>query len=40
MPMGVCLFEAASAIGTVGLSLGLTPGLGTVSRIVLILHAG
>ena len=37
LPMGVCLFEAASAIGTVGLSLGLTPGLGTVSRIVLIL---
>ncbi len=36
LPMGVCLFEAASAIGTVGLSLGLTPGLGMVSRIVLI----
>ncbi len=37
LPMGACLFEAASAIGTVGLSLGLTPGLGTLSRIVLIL---
>ncbi len=36
LPMGVCLFEAASAIGTVGLSLGLTPGLGMVSRLVLI----
>ena len=30
------LFEAASAIGTVGLSLGVTPELGTVSRIILI----
>ncbi|MBR3763645.1 MAG: Trk family potassium uptake protein [Clostridia bacterium] len=37
LPMSVCLFESASAIGTVGLSLGLTPGLGTASRIVLIL---
>ncbi len=37
LPMGLCLFEAASAIGTVGLSLGLTPGLGMVSRLVLIL---
>ncbi len=35
--MGPCLFEAASAIGTVGLSLGLTPTLGAVSRGVLIL---
>lgn len=31
-----CLFEAASAIGTVGLSLGLTPGLGILSRLILI----
>lgn len=31
------LFEAASAIGTVGLSLGITAQLGTVSHIVLIL---
>lgn len=30
------LFETASAIGTVGLTLGLTPGLGTVSRLILI----
>lgn len=35
-PMTACLFETASAIGTVGLSLGLTPGLGTLSRLVLI----
>ena len=30
------LFETASAIGTVGLSLGLTPQLHTVSRLILI----
>ena len=32
-----CLFETASAIGTVGLSLGITPDLGSVSRLILIL---
>jgi len=31
-----CMFEAASAIGTVGLSLGITPGLGTFSRMLLV----
>ena len=31
-----CLFETASAIGTVGLSLGITAELGSVSRIILI----
>lgn len=31
-----CLFETASAVGTVGLTLGLTPTLGTASRIILI----
>ena len=31
-----CLFEVASAIGTVGLTLGLTPSLGVLSRIILI----
>ena len=36
LPVLECLFESASAIGTVGLTLGLTPGLGTVSRIILI----
>lgn len=32
-----CLFETASAIGTVGLSLGITAQLSTVSRLILIL---
>ncbi len=36
LPMGPCLFETASALGTVGLSLGLTPTLGTLSRMILI----
>ncbi len=36
LPLLTCLFEAASAIGTVGLSLGITPLLGTASRLVLI----
>ena len=35
LPMLECFFESASAIGTVGLSMGLTPNLGTVSHIVL-----
>ena len=36
LPMLTCLFEAASAVGTVGLTLGITPGLGTLSRLILI----
>ena len=36
LPLGACLFETSSAIGTVGLSLGLTPSLGTASHILLI----
>ena len=36
LPMLDCLFETASAIGTVGLSLGLTPSLGLASRMILI----
>lgn len=36
-PILTCLFEAASAVGTVGLSLGITSGLGTLSRMILIL---
>ncbi len=36
LPLIDCLFEAASAIGTVGLTHGITPALGTISRIVLI----
>lgn len=37
LPLGACLFETASAIGTVGLSLGITPELGMVSRVILIM---
>lgn len=37
LPLEDCMFETASALGTVGLSLGLTPGLGTASRCVLML---
>ena len=36
LPMMTCLFETASAVGTVGLTLGITPGLGIVSRIMLV----
>ncbi len=36
LPVLTCLFEAASAIGTVGLSLGITAGLGNLSRLILI----
>ena len=36
IPIMTALFEAASAVGTVGLSLGATPELGTVSRLILI----
>ena len=36
LPMYQCLFETASAIGTVGLTLGVTPGLGAASRLILI----
>lgn len=35
-PILDCLFETASAIGTVGLSLGLTPQLQTASHLILI----
>lgn len=37
IPLQQCLFETASAVGTVGLSLGLTPTLGGISRIILII---
>ena len=36
IPLVTCLFETASAIGTVGLTLGITPQLGTVSQMILI----
>ena len=35
--LGTCLFETASAIGTVGLSLGITPHLGILSQVILIM---
>lgn len=35
LPMLTCMFETASAIGTVGLTLGMTPHLGALSRIIL-----
>ena len=36
LPMMTCMFETASAIGTVGLTLGITPSLGPVSRLIII----
>ena len=36
LPIMTCLYESASAVGTVGLSLGITPELGTVSKLILI----
>ncbi len=35
LPLQKCLFESASAIGTVGLTMGITPTLGTASKIIL-----
>lgn len=37
LPVDVCLFETASAIGTVGLTLGLTPSLSLASHIILMM---
>ena len=36
LPISYCLYEAASAVGTVGLSLGITPHLHIPSQLVLI----
>ena len=36
LPLLPCLFESASAVGTAGLTLGLTTQLGTASHIILI----
>ena len=36
LPMSVCLYETASAVATVGLTLGITPQLGALSQGVLI----
>ena len=37
LPLSSCLFETASAVATVGLTLGLTPHLHLLSQLVLIL---
>ena len=37
LPITPCLYESASAVGTVGLTLGITPTLGTASKLILIL---
>ena len=37
LPLGMCLFETASAVGTVGMTMGITSSLGGTSRIILIL---
>ena len=36
LPILTCMFETASAIGTVGLTLGITPDLHLVSKLILI----
>lgn len=35
IPLLTCMFETASAVGTVGLTLGITPGLGIISKLIL-----
>ena len=37
LPLLACLFETASAVATVGLTLGITAQLGLISQIILIL---
>ncbi|MGM9521115.1 MAG: TrkH family potassium uptake protein [Oscillospiraceae bacterium] len=37
LPLKEALFEVISAIGTVGLSMGVTPGLGNIAKVVLTL---
>ena len=36
MPLSACLYETASAVGTVGLTLGVTPQLSVFSQFILI----
>lgn len=36
LPLLTCMFETASAVATVGLTMGITPGLSTVSCLILI----
>ncbi|MBQ1377737.1 MAG: TrkH family potassium uptake protein, partial [Lachnospiraceae bacterium] len=37
LPLLTCLYEAASAVGTVGVTLGITPNVGHISRAILII---
>ena len=37
LPITEVMFETASAVGTVGLSLGITPGFGVASKIILMI---
>ena len=37
LPLVTCLFETGSAVGTVGLTLGITAGLSLPSHIILML---
>ncbi len=37
LPIGTCIFETASAVGTVGLTMGITPSLGILSQCVLMI---
>ncbi len=37
LPITPCLYETASAVGTVGLTLGITPTIGIASKLILIL---
>jgi len=37
LPLSTCLYETASAVGTVGLTLGITPQLHLPSQLLLIL---
>lgn len=37
LPMNLCLFETGSAMGTAGLTLGITTSLGMASRVILII---
>ena len=37
LPILTCLFETSSAIATVGLTMGITPGLSMVSRTILVI---
>ena len=37
LPLEECLFETISAVATVGVTMGITPGLGIASQIILML---